>query len=74
MTMNCRNITDMYLVLVRLLTETVLQYSTFFYKIEETNFSMFRKISANAIAEFGNRSFFKDMNFRQFLQGYFHIW
>ena len=55
----------MHEVLVRLLTETVLQYSTFCYKIEETNFSLFRTISANAIAKFGNRSFLKDMNFSE---------
>ena len=55
----------MHEVLVRLLTETVLQYSTFYYKIEETNLSLFRRISANAVAKFGNRSFFKDMNFSE---------
>ena len=49
----------MHEVLVRLLTETVFKYSTFYYKIEETNFSLFRKISANAVAKFGNRPFLR---------------
>ena len=37
-------------ILVRLLTETGLQYSTFCPQIEETNFSLFRKISMNAMS------------------------
>ena len=44
----------MHQVLVRLLTETVLKYSTFRYQIEDTNFSLFFKISMNTTVEFGN--------------------
>ena len=40
-----------------------MQYSTFCYQIEETNFSLFGKIYTNAAIKFGNRYFFKDMNF-----------
>ena len=50
-------------VLVRLLTETGLQYSTFCPQIEETNFSLFRKISMNATVEIENRCFLKNMKF-----------
>ena len=50
-------------VLVQLLTELILQYSTFCYQIGETNFSFFHKISMNATVEFGNICFFKDMHF-----------
>ena len=61
--MNCRNIIHTHLVLVRLLTETGLQYSTLRYQIEEANFTLFRKISTNATVKFGNRCFFKEMGF-----------
>ena len=58
--MNCRNIQA--LSMVRLLTETVWQYS-FFYQIEDANFSLFCKISMNTTVEFDNICFFKDMDF-----------
>ena len=61
--MNCRNMICIHQVIVRLLTETGLQYSTFYYHKEETNFSLFCKISTNANLEFGNRCFFKGMDF-----------
>ena len=41
-------------------TETVLQCSTFCYKLEETKFSLFHKISANAIVELGIRQSFSE--------------
>ena len=41
----------------------VLQYSTVRYQIEETNFLLPRKILTNATVEFGNRCFFKAINF-----------
>ena len=53
----------MHYVFVRLLTETVLQYSTFCCQIADNNFSLFRKISTNTTVEFGNRCFYKSMNF-----------
>ena len=48
--------------------------ATFCYQLEETNFSLFCKISTNAFVGFGNRCFFKNMlfknRFRQLLQGF----
>ena len=41
-------------------TETVLQCSRFCYKLEETKFSLFHKISANAIVELGIRQSFSE--------------
>ena len=53
----------MHEVLVWPLTETRLYYSTFCFQIEETNFSLFRKIFTNATAKVGNRWFFKEIDF-----------
>ena len=39
------------------------QYSTFCCQTKETNFLLFRKISTNTTVEFGNRCYFKGMNF-----------
>ena len=57
----CRNI--IYMHWVPLPKETRLQYSTFCYLIEETNFSLFCNIFTNATLEFGCRCFFNDMSF-----------
>ena len=61
--MSCRNIIYMHEVLVLLLTETKLRYSAFCYQIEETNFWLFGQVYTNATIGFGNRCFFKDINF-----------
>ena len=67
--MNCRNITY-YSVVVPLLTETGLQYFTFCYQIRETNFSLLRKISPNAMQSLLTDAFlrtwiFTDINFSE---------
>lgn len=57
------------LLLVRRLTETRLQYSTFGYQIEEFNFSLFHQISTNATIKFG-RTNISDSCFRvSFISG-----
>ena len=53
-------------VLILLLKWTLLHgcFTMFFYyQTEETNFSFFCKVSTNGTVEFGNRCFFKDINF-----------
>ena len=58
-TVKCRNIIYKHQVLVRLLTEKGLEYSTFCCQIDQTNFSLFCKISTNFIVEFGSRWFYQ---------------